>query len=198
MPRYNFYSGWPASGEIDIMESRGNKELISSIGINIGQQLISSTLNWGPNKDYNRYEYTSFHKTNENGFNSNFHNYQLEWSPEEIIFYVDGEEIGKVSPSDGGFWELGELNRTGLNNPWTGCSKMAPFDQEFYIIINLAVGGIKWFPDDATNAGGKPWNNKSPRAMSDFWEGLEQWLPTWKLETDDTHLQIDHVRVWAF
>lgn len=25
LPRYNEYGGWPASGEIDIMESRGNE-----------------------------------------------------------------------------------------------------------------------------------------------------------------------------
>ena len=43
-------------------------------------------------------------------------------------------------------------------NPWTGSdSYMTPFDTEFYLILNVAVGGTNgFFPDDATNGGGAP------------------------------------------
>jgi hypothetical protein len=35
---------------------------------------------------------------------------------------------------------------------------MAPFDHEFYIILNLAVGGNGFFADDYVNEGKpKPW-----------------------------------------
>jgi hypothetical protein len=35
---------------------------------------------------------------------------------------------------------------------------MAPFDQEFYIIMNLAIGGTAYFSDGFDNRnGGKPW-----------------------------------------
>lgn len=47
-------------------------------------------------------------------------------------FTIDGEELLKTVPPQGGFWELGEFdkNQPGMTNPWRGASKMAPFDQE--------------------------------------------------------------------
>lgn len=199
LPRYQQYSSWPASGEIDIMECRGNKLLFNSQGVNIGTQQVGSTLHWGPNYNYNRYSYTHFEKNNEAGYNTDFHIYKLAWTETSISFYIDNEEVGTVIPPEGGFWELGELSATGLESPWKTSSnlRMAPFDQEFYIILNLAVGGVSYFPDGASNPGGKPWLNSSPRSSADFWEGREQWLSTWNLETDDSHLQVDYVRVYA-
>ncbi|KAJ8935957.1 hypothetical protein NQ318_015792 [Aromia moschata] len=198
LPRWNQYSGWPVSGEIDMMESRGNRDLTNSAGLNIGSQQVGSTLHFGPNYNYNRYMYTHYEQNNAAGYNADFHNYQLEWTPDLIKFSIDDVVIGTVTPPEGGFWELGELDPTGLENPWKSGSKMAPFDEEFYIILNLAVGGVNYFPDDAINGNGaKPWINSSPKAATDFWEGREQWLPTWNVGTDDSHLQVDYVRVWA-
>ncbi|CAH1105311.1 unnamed protein product [Psylliodes chrysocephalus] len=198
LPRWNQYSSWPASGEIDVMESRGNKHLVNPTGVNIGVQQVGSTLHWGPNPNYNRYWYTHYEKNLAEGYNSGFHNYQLEWTSEYIKFSVDDSVIGMVAPSEKGFWEIGKLSETGLDNPWKRDSKMAPFDQEFYIILNLAVGGTNFFPDDANNTpGGKPWSNSASDASTAFWKGREQWLPTWNISTDDSHLQIDYVKVWA-
>lgn len=196
LPRWNDYSGWPASGEIDIMESRGNKNLVLN-GQNIGTQLVGSTLHWGPNGNYNRYEYTHFEKNLAEGFDNAFHNYQVTWTPENIVFSIDDEVIGTVAPPAGGFWELGNLDQTGVDNPWKRNSKMAPFDSEFYLILNLAVGGTAYFPDGAVNPGGKPWLNTSPRAAADFWEGRNAWLPTWNNQDGSSHLQVDYVKVWA-
>jgi beta-glucanase (GH16 family) len=43
MPRESFYGGWPTSGEIDIMESRGNRDLGSfDGGVNIGVEQVYS------------------------------------------------------------------------------------------------------------------------------------------------------------
>lgn len=181
------------------MESRGNKQLFNTEGLNLGTQQVGSTLHWGPNYNYNRYPYTHFERNNEAGYDTDFHTYRLEWTDEKISFFVDDVELGTVTPPEGGFWELGELAATGLENPWRASTnqRMAPFDQEFYILINLAVGGTSYFPDDASNPGGKPWLNTSPKAATDFWEGRDQWLPTWNVGTDDSHLQVDYVRVWA-
>ena len=42
-----------------------------------------------------------------------------------------------------------------LQNPWVNRPNSAPFDQPFYLILNVAVGGTNgWFPD---GAGNKPW-----------------------------------------
>ncbi|OJA16599.1 hypothetical protein AZE42_12376 [Rhizopogon vesiculosus] len=40
-----------------------------------------------------------------------------------------------------------------LQNPWVNGTNATPFDQEFYLIINLAVGGTNgWFPDNAATS----------------------------------------------
>lgn len=199
MPRFAQYGGWPASGEIDMMESRGNSKLISSGGVNIGSEMVGSTLHFGPNAAYNKWNAAHFETSNETGFDESFHKYQLEWTDSYLKFSVDDEEIGTAEPNDGGFWELGHLNSSGLENPWRNAGKMAPFDEDFYIIINLAVGGTNYyFPDDAKNENGaKPWNNSSPMAYKEFWEGRSTWEPTWKRDTDDSHFQIDYVKVWS-
>ena len=51
MPRNSEYGTWPSSGEIDIMETRGNNESYPDGGIN----WFVSTMHWGPNLSYNRY-----------------------------------------------------------------------------------------------------------------------------------------------
>ncbi|KAG5868028.1 hypothetical protein JTB14_026669 [Gonioctena quinquepunctata] len=141
LPRWNQYSSWPASGEVDIMESRGNKNLVNPSGTNIGVEQVGNTLHWGPNPNYNRWPYTHFEKNVNPGFDEQFHRYQLEWTEDKIVFSIDDEVTGTVTPPSGGFWELGQLGSTGVDNPWKRNSKMAPFDQEFYLVLNLAVGG---------------------------------------------------------
>lgn len=44
LPANSEFGGWPASGEIDIMESRGNDASYASGGVN----KFASTLHWGP------------------------------------------------------------------------------------------------------------------------------------------------------
>nr|AIA92663.1 CAZy families GH16 protein [uncultured bacterium] len=74
---------------------------------------------------------------------------------------------------------------------------MSPFDQEFYLIINLAVGGVNFFSDSNINEGGKPWLNSAVNPGLDFWKGRRQWLPTWNMASDSTHFLIDYVRVYS-
>lgn len=199
MPKWNSYSTWPASGEIDIMESRGNIHFKNFKKEEIGVEQVSSTLHWGPDKNFNKYPLTHFTINNESGFHLDFHRYQLEWTPDYIKFSIDDEETGKITPPDGGFWELGNYSHYGIENPWRGSkSKMAPFDNEFYIIINLAVGSTSFFPDNSMNyLYKKPWLNNSTTPTKDFWENNEKWLPTWKMQSNDSHLIVDYVRVWA-
>ena len=55
-----------------------------------------------------------------------------------------------------------------------------PFDQDFYLILNVAVGGTNgWFEDGKS---GKPWVDVSPTAKKDFWNARGSWLPTWEGE----------------
>lgn len=47
MPRFSVYGGWPASGEIDLMEMRSNRALFSG-ATHVGNQQAGSTLHFGP------------------------------------------------------------------------------------------------------------------------------------------------------
>jgi len=196
MPKRNEYGTWPVSGEIDLMESRGNLNLIQN-GENIGAEHVGQTLHFGPYVTLNAWDTATFaRKQPGNPFSNDFHRYQMEWTPNYIRFLIDDIETGVVGP---GFWDRGGFAQRapGTENPWRFASPMAPFDQEFYVIINLAVGGIAYFPDDAQNPGGKPWSNTSGQASTDFWVGRNQWEPTWNLGTDNANFRIDYVRVWA-
>ncbi|KAK9891859.1 hypothetical protein WA026_017347 [Henosepilachna vigintioctopunctata] len=185
------YGGYPHSGEIDLMESRGNKNLVAW-GKQIGTKEVASTVHFGQN--YSSVDLSSL-KHNSRGFDKKFHTYKMIWTPDYIAFSVDGREIGRVTPTDRGFYELGHL--TGPN-PFRSGTKMAPFDQEFYLLLNVAVGGTSgYFPDNSYNSNGKPWKNSSPNAARDFWNNNWQWRPTWKEETWRRSLQVDYVKVWA-
>jgi len=197
LPQKNAYGTWPASGEIDLLESRGNRQLFNPQGVNVGAEQISHTLHYGPYWPYNGYEKAHFEAQSAvgEGFDRAFHTYELEWTPTNIKYTLDGRHIGTVTPPPGGFWELGEFPDD-VPNPWIGGDHMAPFDQKFYFLINLAVGGSNgFFPDTFTGPYPKPWLNTSPNTFLDFWNGRNNWLPTWNGE--EAALQVDYVRVYA-
>jgi beta-glucanase (GH16 family) len=203
LPKSNAYGLWPASGEIDLVQSRGNRELMRN-GVNIGTDQITSSLHFGPYASADAWQLASYPRNageKGKGFNAAFHRYQMEWSADKITFSVDDIETATVKAKSG-FWEKGEFEATlpGTHNPWAG-TKMAPFDQEFYLSIGLAVGGNALFPDDAVNSGGeKPWSNSSAHPATDFWHAKNAWLPTWKIaenRTKEASLLVDYIRVWA-
>ncbi|XP_069688094.1 beta-1,3-glucan-binding protein-like [Periplaneta americana] len=204
LPRHNEYGNWPASGEMDLTEVRGNRHLMLG-GRNIGTELSASTLHFGPYFELNQWQRAHFQKTSQQGrgFDQQFHRYQLEWTDRHIKFSIDDQELGTVTPPRGGFWDFGEFGSSSgaTDNPWRHGTKMAPFDKEFYFVIKLAVGGVNgYFPDIAQNPGGKPWSNTSPQASTDFWNGRNQWLPTWNLDVDNGErpaLKVDYIKVWA-
>ncbi len=59
LPKNEAYGPWPASGEIDIMESRGNENLFSLGNVSLGCDHMGSTLHWGPFFEGNRYDLTT-------------------------------------------------------------------------------------------------------------------------------------------
>lgn len=71
---------------------------------------------------------------------------------------------------------------------------------QFFIILNVAVGGVGFFPDKFRNSPyPKPWNDKSEFTARDFWNHKSQWYPTWNPDQNDGEqaaMQVDYIRVW--
>lgn len=195
LPVNQTYGPWPESGEIDILESRGNNHTYIPGGNNIA----SSALHFGP--DPMDDGYLKAHDTQSalhSEYGDEFHVYGLEWTPTHLYTYIDSRLLQVLyMPFNQRFWDLGNFppassNGTILLDPWAASpDKNAPFNEPFYLILNVAVGGTNgWFPD---GFGGKPWVDGSSEAKLDFWNAREQWYPTWQ---KSSAMIIDSVKIW--
>lgn len=173
LPTYNAYGNWPASGEIDIMESRGNGA-DCSLG---GHDTFGSTLHWGPNWDQDRYDLTHADYKHTSSLADEMHIYGLLWTPERLQTYIDSPSniVLDVNMSDKDFFTKGGW--ANQDNPWVNESTNAPFNQDFYLILNVAVGGTGgYFPDGSCN---KPWTNSDAHASNTFYNSKDSWYPGW-------------------
>ncbi len=104
--------GWPACGEIDVMEENGTFT-----------NQVQSTIHSGNASDQDAYE-TGVYTLPSGNNTTNFHTYMVEWQYGSISFSVDGNvfETQNTWPS--------------FNSPYP-----APFNAPFYLLMNLAVGG---------------------------------------------------------
>ena len=87
---------------------------------------------------------------------------------------------------------MSDSNGTRLVDPWsqTG-SDATPFDQNFYLILNVAVGGTNgWFTDGESS---KPWVDGSQTAKLEFWQAKNQWYPTWE---QNGQMSVKSVKMW--
>ena len=121
MPNDSVYGGWPHSGEIDIMEADCGYEFGTSCAIHYSLTGGSHTYDTGYNNMRTRDYQSSI---------TEFHVYKLDWQEDMISVYVDDRLI-KEFPQR--MWSTASVSKE--ENP------IAPFDQEFYIILNMAVGG---------------------------------------------------------
>ncbi|THU77929.1 concanavalin A-like lectin/glucanase, partial [Dendrothele bispora CBS 962.96] len=153
-----------------------------------------------------------------------FHEYVLEWTEEFVRIYVDTRlhTLLEYRFDDAPFWNKGKKagiwgmdgsntafrdpstgQLQGIKDPWGGGGTMrakwnAPFDQDFYLIMNVAVGGTNgWFPD---GQGDKPWLNGagSQTAMREFADKKDEWYQSWPQgeEMDRRAMVVDWVKMW--
>jgi beta-glucanase (GH16 family) len=115
MPQDDVYGGWAASGEIDIMETANATDW------------IGGTLHFGGSWPDNASTGGTYSPGGVN-FADDFHVYAIEWEETEIRWYVDDVLYSTKYSSQ---W----YSDGAPGNP------LAPFDQDFYIILNAAVGG---------------------------------------------------------
>ena len=113
MPEENTYGHWPKSGEIDIMEHCGNE--LDKLFLCIHTEAYNHT------KEDKYYQAIIVPKLTEK-----FQLYSLLWDEEKIVYYLNNKEVGR--------YVKGAENRDATHKGW-------PFDQAYYLIINLAIGG---------------------------------------------------------
>jgi hypothetical protein len=69
-----------------------------------------------------------------------------------------------------------------------------PFDQKFYLILNVAVGGTNGYFKDGY--GNKPWGDASETAPASFWNAENIWLQTWG-EGDKRGMTVKSVKMYT-
>lgn len=117
LPKDDRYGVWASTGEIDVMEARGRLPGTTSGALHFGGQ-------WPANRHLSG----EYHFPAGQTFANDYHVYSVVWEEDNIKWYVDGKFFFKVTRDQ---W----YSAAAPNNP------NAPFDQPFYLIMNLALGG---------------------------------------------------------
>ena len=101
-----------------------------------------------------------------------FHLYELEWTKDHIKTFFDGTLVLDFE-HDADTFTKGGFDKN-LDNPWKyEEDKNAPFNREFYLIFNVAVGGTNTYVPDGKC--GKTWNNADQKAPNIFWDTKGTW-----------------------
>ncbi|WP_125781496.1 glycoside hydrolase family 16 protein [Pseudoalteromonas rubra] len=149
LPTDEVYGGWPNSGEIDIVEAV-NLKAQGADGAPEAQ--VYGTLHYGKDWPDNVHSGKAYSLPGGANPADDFHTYALEWQEGEIRWYVDDYLYATQRQSEplydsegnvfslkhrGWFAEYHDQGSGELVTHWDS----APFDQSFYLILNLAVGG---------------------------------------------------------
>ena len=124
MPTNSPYGTWAASGEIDIMEvvNAGTENQGVFLAAHHGFQWPLNQIVTAPAEVDDA---------------SDWHTYALEWSGKYLRWFVDGVHLRTVEAESyySYFFAGNDTGFTAASDP------AAPFNQDFHLIVNLAVGG---------------------------------------------------------
>lgn len=129
----NVYGQWPRCGEIDCMEVMGQDT-----------KKAYGTIHYG--NPHSESQGTAVLGEDDASYSEEFHTFACEWEPGKITWYMDGVKFHEESD-----WHSTTEGQGTLTYP-------APFDQPFYVILNLAIGG-SWvgYPDENTSFENNPY-----------------------------------------
>ena len=126
MPQKSVYGGWPNSGEIDIMENAPST---------CGNHKAFSTLHAEGHYAGNGAGIGIGSKVYDEDFSSEWHTFGILWEEDKITCFYDDKERGSYS-------------NNGTVRDW-------PYDEDFYVILNLAIGGDLGGTNDVGSLNGK-------------------------------------------
>ena len=136
------YGEWPNSGEIDIVETKGSNYKFAASDAHWRDKNTPTGQTGGHRSRQGIIPSTKFdtHNTTE------WHTYGVKWTEGKLEYFIDGELHHTIT-------EFKNSNSTGNPN--------GPFDQNFFLRLNLAIGG---------NYIDAPWNDahNSVGAAEDF------------------------------
>lgn len=112
MPTEEKYGTWASSGEIDIMEMKGQEP-----------SRVLGTLHYGAQWPKNRFT-SGTYDLPRGKFSDDFHVYGLEWREGQITWLIDDKPYQTMTKWDS-----------------AAAPFPAPFDEPFHLILNVAVGG---------------------------------------------------------
>jgi len=131
MPDQAIYGPWAASGEIDVMENKGDNP-----------SEVMGTIHFGGTSPHNTHSEGPAYNFPAGDSVTNFHLYAVEWTSNAIRWYVDNH----LYETQTNWWSAGGSDGATVRHPFP-----APFNQPFSLIVNLAVGGdFDGNPDGAT------------------------------------------------
>ncbi len=108
--------GWPFCGELDIMEM-GHAQAIADGVVN---RRVGSTAHWEIDGKHASY---GLHKDVPADLDDGYHLFRMDWTPDLVTTYIDGEQIWAIDISS------------------ESCTSCQEFHQPHFIIFNVAVGG---------------------------------------------------------
>jgi len=122
LPTDSPYGGWASGGEIDIMEAVSPGET---------DDITYGTLHYGMPWPLN----TSAGGNADRAPIDDFHTYAIEWEQDEIRWFIDDIHFATVTSDTWWSYFYGDDEQGYVSAP------DAPFNQDFHLLFNLAVGG---------------------------------------------------------